>query len=247
MKKILSIALCAAAVSAFADPTETVLGQVGVTKITTKLPTAIVAVSYGDLALTNGSGIVVSNVVKTTNLTVGDRLAIFKNGEYTTWTLALGEEDVKYWAKNDRAFFVDANGNQTEGPVTSASGITAAVGTGIWLVRQKPTDDKGAIPFYIYGKPVDSEVSTAIAGKWTLLGNPKQAAAKPTITDMADGDTIQMPTERGMLNVYTYKEALKKWTYWNEKVPEVTEAPEVPAGLGFWYVSTGEDSVKVEW
>ena len=129
MKKILSIALCAAAVSAFADPTETELGKVGVTAITTTLSNTIVAVSYDDLA--GGSGMVVSNFVKTTNLTEGDRLAIFRNDGYTTWTLARGEGNVKYWAKNDRAFFVDANGNQTEGPGKSASGITEAVGTGI--------------------------------------------------------------------------------------------------------------------
>ena len=249
MKKLLSIALCATAVSAFAGSTEALLGQVGVTAITTTFSNTIVAVSYDDLALTNGSGIVVSNFVKTTNLTVGDRLAIFKNGEYTTWTLELGEGNAKYWAKNDVAFFVDAKGNQTEGPGTSASGITEAVGTGIWLIRQNPTDDKdAAIPFYIYGKPVNSQVSTAVAGKWTLLGNPKQTAAKPTITGMADGDTIQFPTASLMLKVHTYNENLKKWTYWNGNVPEATtDVPDVPAGLGFWYVSTGKGSVEVKW
>ena len=94
---------------------------------------------------------------------------------------------------------------------------------------------------------MNSQVATAVAGKWTLLGNPKQAAAKPMITGMAKGDTIQFPTERLMLNVYTYNG--EKWAYWDEANPVVTDAPKVPAGLGFWYVSvsTGESSVKVEW
>lgn len=252
MKKILSIALCATAVSAFADPTEVELGEVGVTAITTSFSNAIVAVSYDDLA--GGSGMIVSNFVKTTNLTEGDQLAVFSNrtdtgGTYDTWVLRKNGSNVLYWEKNAKTYTVGSDGQLVEGTGVPASGITNAVGTGIWLVRQNPTDkDRNAIPFYIYGKPVDSEVSTAISGKWTLLGNPKQAAAKPTITDMANGDTIQMPTERGMLNVYTYNKSLGKWTYWNESnEPADTDAPEVPAGLGFWYVSTGEDSVTVEW
>lgn len=85
MKKILSIALCAAAVSAFADPTKTEFGKVGVTAITSSLSNTIVAISYDDLA--GGEGMVYSNLVKTANLTEGDRLVEFRDNKYTGWVL----------------------------------------------------------------------------------------------------------------------------------------------------------------
>ena len=58
---------------------------------------------------------VVSNFVKTTNLTTDDQLAIFTNGEYTTWTLRQnGTAGPKYWEKNEKAFKVDADGKLTQ-------------------------------------------------------------------------------------------------------------------------------------
>ena len=84
MKKMLFLLLGAAAVSAFGEttPTEAVLGgEIGVTEIVSKLSNTVVAVSYNDLDPTVTSGIAISNLVKTANLTAGDRLAIFLNDE----------------------------------------------------------------------------------------------------------------------------------------------------------------------
>ena len=256
MKKLLSIALCTAVASAFAagEPPTAELGTIGVTAITTPLSNAIVAVSYDDLA--GGSGMVYSNLVKTTNLTVGDKLVQFSydgsdKGKYTSWVLAeggSGDSKYKYW-KEQTEFYKDDSGNDSQLISPTPDTVRGAVGTGIWLVRQNPIDVNGSTnSFYIYGKPVDSQVSTPVAGKWTLLGNPKQTDAKPTISGMADGDMIQSPTVRGMLNVYKYNGTSKMWVYWNESnEPAETDAPKSPAGLGFWYVSTAEGSIEVKW
>ena len=243
MKKILSIALCAAAVSAFGASTEALLGQVGVTAITSSLSNTIVAVSYDDLA--GGTGMVVSNFVKTTNLTVGDQLAIFNNGEYTTWTLRQnGTDGPKYWEKNEKAFKVDADGKLTVESGEASSDVTQAVGTGIWLVRQDVSK-----PFYIYGKPVSNPTSTTVAGAWTLIGNPNQTGSKEfgidTVSKATDGDQIVVPVSpNGNLCYYTYK-STKGWRttdgdgHWVDDAP-----PTLGAGLGCWILTKTASTIN---
>ena len=246
MKKLLSIAFCVAAVSAFGDTTVS-LGHVGVTAITNTLKNTIVAVSYDDLA--GGTGMVVSNFVKTTNLTTGDQLAIFNGtGTYDTWTL--DEKDgVKFWAKSDVTFTVNADGNLNQGEGKSADKTTQLVGTGIWLVRQNPTDKDGkAIPFYIYGKPVANPTLETAAGVWTLIGNPNQAdftIGNDVVDKAADGDQIVIPTEPdGNLCYYTYKTG-KGWRtagsdgHWVDNAP-----PELGAGLGCWILTKTASTIN---
>ena len=234
MKKLLSIALCAAAVSVFGETTVS-LGQVGVTAITNSLKNTIVAVSYSDLA--GGTGMVVSNFVKTTNLTAGDQLAIFTNGEYTTWTLRQnGIDGPKYWEKNEKAFKVDADGKLTVESGEAASDVTQSVGTGIWLVRQNPTDKDGkAIPFYIYGKPSTTTTSTTVAGNWTLVGNPLQTTSvtigSSTVSGVQTGDQIVTAAEDGRLHYYTFMGS--QWTH------PITIGP----GIGFWIKTKAETTI----
>ena len=236
MKKLLSIVLCAAAVSAFGD-TPVSLGQVGVTAITTSLSNAIVAVSYDDL--TGGAGIVVSNFVKTTNLTKGDQLVIFTNGFYEAWTLASNEmTHVQYWEKPTVKLTINAQGKLEESEGTSAADVAQSVGTGIWLVRQNPIAANGSTnTFYIYGKPVSNPKSTTVAGAWTLIGNPNQTEVtigKDAVSKATDGDQIVVPVPPdGKLCYYTYK-STKGWrttngTQWVDDNP-----PKLGAGLGCW-------------
>ena len=79
MKKLLSIAVCASAVAAFATDTPITLGQVGVTAITSSYTNTVVAVSYKELGDGDGN-ITISNIVKTANLEVDDLLYVFKDG-----------------------------------------------------------------------------------------------------------------------------------------------------------------------
>ena len=250
MKKILSIVLCAATASAFADgPVAAELGTVGVTAITTSLSNAIVAVSYDDLA--GGSGIVVSNFVKTTNLTVNDQLAVFTNGVYSTWTLKQvdGDTGPKYWEKNEKEFTVDSDGKLTAGTGTAAADVAQAVGTGIWLVRQNPKDNENhPIPFYIYGKPTSNPSVNLEAGKWNLVGNPKQVAAQVVFEGtIEDGDQIVIPIEpAGALCRYTYH--VGKTTGWRKVNSEdqwVYGLPNIQSGLGFWIQT--KEAVSLTW
>ena len=245
MKKILSIALCAAAVSAFAAPTETELGQVGVTAITSSLSNTIVAVSYDDLA--GGSGMVCSNLVKTTNLTPGDSLVEFRDDKYTGWVLVEDEQTkVKYW-REQLAAFVDNAGKQLTFVGSSADTITNMVGTGIWLVRQDPSK-----PFYIYGKPATSPKSTIAAGRWTLIGNPTQgemtigkekATGVVIVENATDQDQIVVPVPPdGKLAYYIFKTG-KGWRTTTEDGQWSTTPPKLGAGLGCWILTQKDASI----
>ena len=252
MKKFLSIALCAAAVSAFADSTETVLGQVGVTAITSSLSNTIVAVSYDDL--TGGSGIVVSNFVKTTNLTGGDQLAVFSDGKYEVWTLVqpVPPNGPKFWKKSETKFFVNGNGELTSESGTDASLVSRSVGTGIWLIRKEmPTE---SFTFYIYGKPSTEKTITTTPKAWNLVGNPGQSAVTITkeIIPAANNDSILVPESDGLVT-YIYKAAAADGKggegAWCRAAGASGElelvAPTIEGGKGFWIMTAG--AVDIKW
>ena len=253
MKKLLSIVLCAAVVSAFGEETAertADLGTVGVTAITSSLSNTIVAVSYDDLALASGSGIVVSNFVKTTNLTVDDQLAIFNNGLYDTWTLKEKEDaggvKVKYWDKNEQTYTVGPDGKLVVGKGTSAAVVSRSVGTGIWLVRQNPTDkDRKAIPFYIYGKSATTQTSSTVGGNWTLVGNPKQVEVnlgRDKVGGARTGDQIVAVDENGIPRYYTFKSGCG----WQANVGgNAVLLPPIGAGLGVWILTA--ENATISW
>lgn len=249
MKKILSIALCAMAVSAFADPTVAELGEVGVTKIETTLSNVIVSVSYDDLA--GDTGMVYSNLVKTANLTVGDRLIEFRNDTYTGWVLAKDEQtDVMYW-KGQAGVLKDSVGNEITLTSPEADRVRGRVGTGIWLIRQKPTDEKGdAIPFYIYGKPSTAMTITTIAGAWNLVGNPTQNDVEITneIAPAGHNDEILVPAGNGLLASYVFKASASGGAWHGAAVTAdgaLGAAPTIKAGTGFW-IKTAK-AVEIKW
>ena len=247
MKKILSIALCAAAVSTFGD-TEVRLGQVGVTAITSSLSNTIVAVSYDDL--TGGSGIVVSNFVKTTNLTVGDQLAVFSDGKYEVWTLVqpVPPNGPKFWKKSETKFFVNGNGELTSESGTDASLVSRSVGTGIWLIRKEmPTE---SFTFYIYGKPATSKTIKTVPGVWNLVGNPTQKKVEITkdIIPAANNDAILVPEAKGLVT-YIYKAKADNgngaWCRAADQYGNLGPAPGIEGGKGFWIMTA--NAVEINW
>lgn len=243
MKNLLSIVLCAVAASAFGG--DATLGTIGVTAISSRLTNTIVAVSYDDL--TGGSGIVISNFVKTTNLTVDDQLAVFSNGKYEVWTLVQPvTEGPKFWQKNETQFFVDGGGQLTFQSGTEASLVSRSVGTGIWLIRQNPTDGNTAVPFYIYGKPSTAMTIKTKPNVWNLVGNPTQGdvpITKEITSGVQDDDQILVPAENGLVT-YLYREG-KGWRAAADASGKWGAAPTVVAGTGFWIMTKSE--VTITW
>lgn len=246
MKKILSIALCAAAVSVFGDTgTGTQLGNaIGVTEVTSSNKNTIVAVSYEDLDPSIQSGIAISNLVKTANLTVGDRLMIYVNGKYSTWTLQqeAGEGKPKYWAKTDITLTVNEDGSQTNGSGSEASDVICGVGTGIWLVRNNDYVPGEEFTFYIYGKPASTPTSEIVGRTWNLVGNPKQTEVNlgtNKVDKAKTGDQIVAIDADGHSVYYMFK-AGKGWQATDVDGKAIKLQP-IAAGHGLW-IRTAENA-----
>ena len=253
MKKLLSIAVCASAVAAFATDTEIPLGDIGVTAITSDLTNTIVGVSYKELGDGDGN-ITISNIVKTANLTAGDLLHVFKDASnYETYTLTSGAGGTLYWNQTLN-YKINQYGDLVEDTTSSANVATLGPGAGLWLVR-KGWNGASSFTFYIYGKPVTSAVSTTLtAGTPALIGNPTQTAQVPTITTPAAGDIIQIPdSANAALRVTKYKYMADKtdgntlkWTT-KKSGSYVRELPNIAPGKGFWYIPVSGNAPTISW
>ena len=242
MKKLLSIALCATAVPAFAGSTEALLGQVGVTAITSSLSNTIVAVSYDDLA--GGSGMVYSNLVKTTNLKAGDKLVEFRNDAYTGWVL---EEvgGVNRWRELIE-YRIDGSGKQINLVSPTADTVRGTFGTGIWLMRQEPIAANGSTnTFYIYGRPATNTTSRIVGGKWNLVGNPKQSEVvieANKVSNPTYGDQIVVPVPPdGKLCTYIFKGNANGWRRNGDTADPAR--PTLPPGLGCWILTAKDATI----
>ena len=217
--------------AAIAEQTESVIGQVGVTAVTSNQKNTIVAVSFGDLA--TGGNIKAADLVSTQNLTEGDQLCIYDGSKYETWKLEDGA-----WREADQTFSQDANGD-SQGVGSPASGKEMSVGQGFWLCRKDTPS--GAFTFYIYGKPVTAQTSTTTAGVWTLVGNPTQASV--VLDDIAmDGvakhDSIVIIDSQDRHVMYDYSKK-NSWT-----VSGSSEKLEIPAGTGFWMKTASACTIR---
>ena len=231
MKKLLSLAFCAASALAFADEIE--CGEVGVIQVTSSQQNTVIAAAFGDLA--SDGDIKVANIVKTTGLASDDQLFVFKNGSFSGWTY---NGKTKSWDPVEAIISQDANGNIKSAAGTAADAELVAYGSGVWLKRaNKPSAD---FTIAVYGKPVSKTISVA-AGTTVLCGNPTYTEKKPTITGAQTGDIIKVPSDALLLKTYRYNGTA--WKYANGASIE-TGLPEIPAGTGFWYQAADSGSAR---
>lgn len=223
-----------AASAAFA--VESPVATVAVTEIDSGLSNTVVAVSALDLS---GGTMSVSNLVKTTNLTPGDKLYAFDNDKYECWTLSAG----LVWEKHDVTFSISDTGTLTDAAGVSAAIYTMPVGKGIWLSRQ----DKSK-PFYIYGAYTNATKSIVAAGvKAALVGNPTQTRKSPaSVEGCANGDDVAIPTS-GSLKHYYYSESGSDGKHWWSAGVYSATLPEIDAGTGFWYIPKNKQAVTINW
>ena len=199
-----------------------------------------------------------TKLVKTTNLSEGDRLMQYRlddvDGEhYECWAVEDGE-----WTP-----LATATSNAVYHAVSGPDGAVSVRGYGLWLVRQRPVDENGdAVPFYLYGQSVTNQVvSTARGGEitvptYTMLGNPYCEPVR--INDLVFRGTIGtedrliVPSGANASKYLQYK-AGKGWRWVEVKI--VNGAPKntydydvvVPAGTGFWYVRRTAGDLSIEW
>ena len=246
MKKLLSIALCAAAITSFAADEAVQIADVGVLSVTipANQTNTIIAASFKNLS-DSTKDVSIADMIKTTNLAAGDKLLLFTGtkGTYTAWVL---NSDGK-WAAAEKTYTVNANGELVEGTGTSAS-TTVTAGTGLWIVRESNTANSAAIA--IYGAyTTDAKSTTTTAGAWNLIGNP--GLVSKTISTGTKGDYIIRIVD-GKQRKYMYNAKKTAWYYQtkavvNNKVKTTSTygAPTIEPGEGFWYYT--QSAVTIDW
>ena len=245
MKKLLSIALCAAAITSFAADEAVQIADVGVLSVTipANQKNTIIAASFKDLS-DSTKDVSIADMVKTTNLAEGDKLLLFTGtkGTYTAWVL---NSDGK-WVAADKTYTVNSEGNVVEGTGTPTS-TTVTAGTGLWIVRESNTANPATIA--IYGAYTSTAKSTTTtAGAWNLIGNP--GLVSKTISTGTKGDQI-ITIVNGVQRKYMYNSS-KGWYYDTQKVEndkiKTTHNvgnPTIASGEGFWYYT--QSAVTLDW
>lgn len=211
----------------------------------------MVSVTFKELG-TSGANVSAANIVSTMNLVAGDQLFIYANGGYVAWTLAQ-KEGYLAWEKVAAKYSVGSDGTSSNSAGEEASDVTVPVGSGFWLIRNGAERDLTA-PFYIFGACVTPSTNYAAKAATSLMGNPCMGAKSPVLTNVAEGDSIQLMGAKG-LNVFNYTtingEAKWRGVEKDDKgklVPYAkTTPPSIPAGAGFWYVSKGSTDVTFDW
>ena len=232
MKKLLCGILCASAGAALAV-VESTVATIEVRAIDSGMTNTIVAIPGLDLT---GDTLVISNLVKTTNLAAGDELMAFANGSYKTWEL----DASGHWAEPTDEVSMSGSGDESQSAGTPASQFEMGVGSGIWLSRKVSGVSS---PFYVYALHSDTMTSTVAAGTTALLGNPTTGNSRPTVTGCVANDQIVVPTA-GIAKRYTYDGSA--WTSWSG-LEQSSGLPNIVAGTGFWYISKGSGDVTVSW
>lgn len=242
MKRILSIVLCAAAIAAFGEETTVTNVTFSLYPVTSSSKNTIVAISLRGM---DGQPVAVANLVKTANLTEGDKLYTFEDGKYEGWTLTGGA-----WVGATKNYTMNEQGQLVEAEGVDPSTARKEVGSGIWLVRN---DSYAGVEFtfYLYGKPDDNPQTDIVGGAVNLVGNPTTSSVPLTVemlTGAVAGDRIEVPGGDSVLgrSKYTYN-----GTIWQTTDPtthkRVQGYPTIPANQGFWYVSKGPSAVTITW
>lgn len=248
MKKLLSLAFCAAAATSFAADEITLADEIGVIRIdlVNGQENTIIAASFKDLA--TGGDVSIANLVKTTNLETGAQIIRYKaDGTHEAWILT----ESKTWEKAVATVTQGADGETTTGTGDDPVSATTTVGEGLWIVRGKPSTLNAVIA--LYGKYVTPRQSAYAKDVWNLIGNA--GLKEHAFTTGAKGDEI-IVVNHGQLRKYQYGD--NGWFYedtttepvekggrtWTKvKKVNVTETPTIAPGIGFWYKPTASGTL----
>jgi len=229
MKKILCGFLCASAGVALA--VESTVTTIDVIEVKSGLTNVVIAIPGLDLA---GGELAISNLVKTTNLDVGDRLIAFNDGNYECWTL----NAAKKW-ENTTGVLVDGFGHEVDLTSSPASDTRMLKGQGIWLSRSNPSVERSV---YIYGAHSDTKSTSVTGTNAVLVGNPTLVAAAPVISGSATNDVVAIP-QFGKKLLKRYQWTGTTWS----SAGDTTSLPATGAGTGFWYIPASSANVTITW
>ena len=276
MKKILIAVAAAIPFLAVADNDNEVMSAntFGVLRLSPTTTVTPITVNFGSVEVDGNAPIVVSNLLKTTNLDLGDRLYVYntdaatEENRWNAYQLAEDGSGNRYWDACAVAN-VSPDGFSTISASKPADGSTINVGQGVFLVRKSTSN-----PFYAFGQVQTGAVVTAISPGANLIGAPfgteYNFAAAGLYTDAActtpytpvspsELDTRTLPSGKVVTNsVYAAGDKLvviatdgkpSEYLYENGAWGSAgaNGDPVIPAGIGCWYYKDGGSTVYIKW
>lgn len=253
MKKLLTIAVMAGAMSAMAVESSNTFGILRVT-IPAGQKTVIVSAPWID-AGSDGEAIKVKDLIKTANLKVatkadngqsnadGDKIYVY-NG--TTYTAAFQLEEVDGVTKWNGINMV-VTGSDT----TSGGDESTTINRGDAVILDMYTAPNETKDIYLYGQYKVPPTSTTVNEGMTLIAAPMtedldlNAATWNTVND---GDMIYVRNAANAISpilILTYRD--NKWGYSTRGQWKIDRST-IPAGEGFWYVrSKDAGQMTITW
>lgn len=237
LKTILSLTTLSAATAACAVTTDNTLCRI---EVNSSEAQTIIAVPLVEVA--TGAAIPVTDIVLTTNLSEGDKI-LHKNGDaWEAWAVVDGA-----WS----ALTVTDGMKKPTWKTPEAANAKLECGDAIWVNRQSTSK-----PFYVYGQVPATTTKPTIpaSGVMKLMGNTqlKAAAVSEIISGSPKaGDRVvwvnsanamgrtELEYKDGAWGMYVSTKKTMNGldvisTKWS------TDIPKIPAGQGFWYVSSKE-------
>lgn len=227
----------------------TTVNTAGALRVATADPCAIVAVPWTALSPSGQNPIAVGNLVRTMNLTTGDKLHVYDqaNARYRTWQL----RDNGQWEALG-TYLLSSDGQVSWESAGKPEATTVTRGSGAWLERQNA---KAYV--YLVGQYDASEVETQLSAGWNLVANPMTTSFDLANIVPQEGDGIVVSTVAEPRNM-TY--AGGEWGYIKNTVVEfagrkfvkpvrVTDGSVIPAGVGFWYIRSEDaaGTATIDW
>ena len=258
--RLLVASFLLAGVALMAEESVTGSTVFGILKVESTRANTLVSVPWAGASPAEGEApVTVADLVKTANLTAGDRLLAYDapNGRYLGWVLQKDAEGLLAWTASATV----AAGGLSVAPSEDAA--TLSRGGAFWLVRQEPVEADGrARPFYLQGQYAASAAQVAVAGgsaeapAYTLLGNPGLAGVVFNDLDWgagpAAGDTLSV-MDGAVPRILEWDAAAGEWYRMvprvvGGRVKNVRETGDrLPAGLGFWYVRRAAPGFTLTW
>ena len=227
----------------------TTVNTAGALRVATDDPCAIVAVPWTALSPSGQNPIAAGNLIRTMNLTTGDKLHVYDkaNARYRSWQL----RDNGQWEALG-TYHLSSDGQVSWESAGKPEATTVPRGSGAWLERQNAEPH-----VYLVGQYDASEVETQLSGGWNLVGSPTTSAFNLADIVPQEGDGIVVSTAAEPRNM-TYADG--KWGYIKNTVVEfggrkfvkpvrITDDSEIPAGVGFWYIRSEDaaGTATIDW
>jgi len=229
---------------------------VGVMRVSSPLPNAVVAVPWRSMAYatTNKVNVAAGDAVNPNGITTGDMILSYNQAttNFNAWSIG-----------SDGSWNGLATVNKGGVSIASPTNTFFALGSAFWLVRSEPTTGGATNCFYLIGRYTGEDYEIPLAGGTaktpgnTLVANPTTEDIALNDLDfvgsVAPGDKIMIQNAAGAQTIYYRDESNLEWgcnvlkkVGVGRRMQNVwTSGGTVPSGTGFWYLRTSESPLSI--